>query len=653
MSTNATLAPMSDAGASIRAAIAALEAQRAVLGSAVVDAALQPLRRELERLPSKDHAEASRQQLKQVSVLFVDVVGSTAIGQQLGPEEIHAVMDSALARFTAAVQAQHGRVLQYTGDGMLAAFGTEAASEDDAESAVRAGLAVIEVARTHAPQMRREHGVQDFNVRAGIHTGRVLLGGGVDAEGSIRGATVNIAARMEQSAPPGRLRISHDTWRQVRGLFDASEQEPVRVKGVEQPLRSWLVERAKPRAFRAPTRGIEGIATRMVGRDAELATLGEAFATAAFERTLAAVTVAGEAGLGKSRLLAEFRQGLEEAEQPCWLLLARAHPRSALHPYGQLRDLLAWQVQIADTDSAELARDKFTRRLTPLFPDEGKAPVHVLGHLIGLDFAASPHLQDLLADEAQLRARAFDAASLALRRIAAARTATAVVVIDDLHWADSGSIAFARHLLAHNRDMPLLCLFLTRPTLFEHEPGWAEGDPLHRRLDLRPLDKADSRELSEALLQRVETVPDALRAIVTSGAEGNPFYMEELVKMLLDDGVIVAEVEGWRVLPDRLLAVQVPATLTGVRPDEPRRQAAPRVRPSLGALLRALHRGVREGRRAGVGRVGAERAGGEPAPGLVPVQRRGGARFRARLPRPGTRGRRPGASEDRDLGPQP
>jgi len=244
----------------ISSAIAALEAQRAALGDGVVETALEPLRRELTALRSGQ--AASRQQLRQVTVLFVDVVGSTAIGQQLEPEDIYAVMNGALERFTAVVQAHFGRVLQYTGDGMLAAFGADETKEDDVENAIRAGMAIIDDARSHAPEMRRRHGVPAFMVRAGLHTGTVLLGGGVDAEGSIRGATVNIAARMEQSAPPGRVRISHDTYRHVRGLFDVSEPAPIVVKGVDHPLRSYLVERAKPGAPRFASRGIEGVQTK-------------------------------------------------------------------------------------------------------------------------------------------------------------------------------------------------------------------------------------------------------------------------------------------------------------------------------------------------------------------------------------------------------
>jgi class 3 adenylate cyclase/tetratricopeptide (TPR) repeat protein len=544
----------------LEAAIAALESQRALLGDNIADTALAPLREKLAALRAPEIAAAA-QQLKQVSVLFVDVVGSTAMGQQLDPETIHEVMDSALELFTAAVQAEGGRVLQYTGDGMLAAFGTEAAGEDDVEAALRAGLAIVEQAKAHAPQVRREHGVPDFNVRVGVHTGRVLLGGGVDAEGSIRGATVNVAARMEQSAPPGRLRISHDSWRHVRGLFEFEEQPAISVKGVELPMRSFLVVRALPRTQRGGPRGVEGVATRMVGREAELQLLRDGLQRAVAEHGARAITVVGDAGLGKSRLLAEFERGLDR--QSCWLLLGRAHPRSALQPFGLLRDLLFRQCQIGEADAAATARDKLAAALQPLFAAEGEAPVHLIGQLIGLDYSASPHVAELLGNEAQFRAMAFDAAALYLRRLGESRPVV-VVVLDDLHWADEGSLDFMRFVLQRDGDVPLLSVTLTRQTVYEQHADWMRGEPRHTRLDLKPLDHAFSQELAEALLQRIHGVPEALRALVIDGAEGNPFYMEELVKMLIDDGVIVVEPEGWRVLPEKLLHAHVPPTLTGV-----------------------------------------------------------------------------------------
>ncbi|MEO7854021.1 MAG: tetratricopeptide repeat protein [Rubrivivax sp.] len=546
--------------AQLAATIATLESQRALLGDAVVDSALGPLRDSLAAMLGAA-AAAPVQQLKQVSVLFVDVVGSTAMGQQLDPETIHAVMDGALERFTAVVRAERGRVLQYTGDGMLAAFGSEEAREDDVEAAVRAGLGIIEAARLLAPQVRRQHGVPDFNVRAGVHTGRVLLGGGVDADGSIRGATVNVAARMEQSAPSGRLRISHDSWRHVRGIFEFIEQDPISVKGVAEPLRSYVVERAVPAALRESPRGVEGVHTRMVGRDAELRVLQGCFDAAVAEQRAHAITVVGEAGLGKSRLLAEFQQSLDLSR--CWLLLGRAHPRSALQPYGVLRNMLQRHLHISEADAPELAHDKLVKALSPLFAAEGEAPVHLLGHMIGLDFSTSPHVRDLLGDDTRFKALAFDAGALLLRRLAQTRPVV-VVVLDDLHWADALSLEFMRHLLERDGDLPLLSLTLTRQTVFEAHADWGRDQPAHQRLDLKPLDNVLSQELASALLSHMVQVPPQLRALLTQGAEGNPFYMEELVKMLIDDGVILVEDGVWQVLPDKLVQAHVPATLTGV-----------------------------------------------------------------------------------------
>ena len=539
-------------------AIAALEAQRALLGDAVVETALAPMRRELAATGSPE--SAAHQQLKQVSVLFVDVVESTAMGQLLNPEEIHAVIDGALERFAAVVQSHYGRVLKYTGDGMLAVFGSELAREDDVEGAVCAGLGIIEEAQRQAPQVQQKHGLPNFNVRAGVHTGTVLLGGGVDADGSIHGATVNIAARMEQSAPPGRLRISHDCYRHVHGLFDVVEQPSISVKGVEQPLRSYLVERVRPRPFRVATRGIEGVDSRMVGREAELAALRAALGTVVAARRAQAIIVVGDAGLGKSRLLAEFQQTLDL--QSCMLLLGRAHPRSTLEPFGLLRDMLARHLQIGESEPASEARRKLVDELAPLFVDEGEAPIHLLGHLIGYDFSTSAHLKDLLGNQEAFRQRAFEATAMCMRRLG--QTRAVVLVLDDLHWADAGSLAFVRHLLRANQDTPLLSLMLTRQTLFDQLGDWHDTDLPHTRVDLRPLDKAHSRELADTLLQRIGEVPAALRALVISGAEGNPFYMEELVKMFIDDGVIRAEPGGWQVLPDKLLGARVPSTLTGV-----------------------------------------------------------------------------------------
>lgn len=551
--------------AQLHATIATLEAQRALLGDAVVDTALAPLRAQLAALQAAPAEPA--QALRLVSILFMDVVGSTALSRRLDPEETSAVMDGTLTRCTAHVVAHGGRVLQYAGDNLLAVFGADEAREDDAERAVRCGLALVAEGGAIGAEVLARHGHAGFHVRVGVHTGSVLLGGGVDAEGSIRGMPVNVAARMEQTAPPGGLRISQDTWHLVRGLFDAQAQPPIEVKGLEEPVATWLVQRVRPRSFRTTTRGIEGLATRMVGRDAELHALCSAFTQVQQDRRPAALLVVAEAGIGKSRLLHEFSQWMAGRPERCIVLQGRADPSTQNQPYGLLRDVLAWRLGIAHDDPEAVAKAKVEAGIAPLFADDGpelaEAHAHLLGHLIGLDYAASPHVRGILDDPKQIRARAFHTAAQAFRRVAARDDATVLLQVDDLHWSDDGSLEFLAHLLKTARDAPMLVLGLTRPTLFERREDW-RTPPHMARLDLAPLDKDASRQLAGELLRGLPHVPAALSELLTGRADGNPLFMEELVKMLVDQGALVREGERWSLNPDRLLAAAVPPTLTGI-----------------------------------------------------------------------------------------
>ena len=554
----------------LQAAIAVLEAQRPLLGDAVVDMAVAPLRAQLETLATRA-AAAPAQALRQVSVLFLDVVGSTALSQRLDPEAISAVMDTALARGTAVVHTHQGKVLQYAGDNILAAFGADEAKEDDPERAVLCGLALLALGRTLSAEVLAAHGHAGFGVRVGVHTGGVLLGSGVD-EGSIRGLAVNIAARMEQTAPPGGLRISHDTYAQVRGLFDVQVQEPLLVKGIDAPVPCYDVLRTKPRSFRIGTRGIEGVATRMVGRDAELEALQDAFKALYARRELGAVTVVADAGIGKSRLLYEFESWSETRPESFYVFRGRATPQTQGQPYGLLRDILAWRFQIADDDTLALARLKVEQGIVPLFePDEGadraEGHAHLLGHLIGIDWRDSRHLQGILQDPRQIRNRAFHAAAQLFRRLAASDGDPVVLQLDDLHWADNESLDFLNYLAEVNRDVALLILGFARPTLFERRAEWKSTEGVHQRIDLAPLDKTGSRLMAGELLKKLPEVPAALRELVIGGAEGNPFYMEELVRMLIDQGAIRTgrnPDDGWTLHAERLLATHVPPTLTGV-----------------------------------------------------------------------------------------
>ena len=555
----------------LEAGIQALEAQRALLGDAVVDASVAGLRAKLTALtappsPSPTPADPA-QTLKQVTILFLDVVGSTTLAQQLDPEAVSAVMDGALARASQVVEAHQGKVLQYAGDNLLAVFGAGDVREDDAERAVRCGLVLLELGRVLGSEVQTAYDHPGFNVRVGIHTGGVLLGGGVDAEGTIRGIAVNIAARMEQTAPSGALRVSHDTYALVRGMFDVEPQPPLLVKGLDESVQSYLVLRAKPRSFHIGTRGIEGVATRMVGRDAEFVLLQQAFDRLFVERQLIMVTVVAEAGIGKSRLLYEFEAWSEARPEAFFVFRGRATPQTQSQPLGLLRDVLAWRFQIADDDTLEVAKAKFEQGIVPLFLHEDGADLaeghaHVLGHLLGIDYSGSRHVRGILDDPRQIRNRALRAAAQVFRRLSVSGDRPVVLELEDLHWADEGTLDFLSELSELNRDVPMLVLALTRPALFERRAEWGGG--VHQRIDLKPLDHSASRQLAGELLKCLPQAPAALSELVSERAEGNPFYMEELVKMLVDQGAIATTGTQWTLRPEKLLATQVPASLTGV-----------------------------------------------------------------------------------------
>ncbi len=555
--------------AAIEATIIAVDGQRSVLGDAVVDAAIASLRERLARLAHPGVGEpAVLPQLKPVTVMFVDMVGSTALAGRLDPEDVLQVMDLALRRFTQVVQAHEGRVLQYTGDGLLAVFGADEAREHDAENAVRAGLAIIQASRESASA-----GPPGLSVRVGLDSGPVLLGGGIEAGGSIRGNAVNLAARMEQAAPVGGLRISNNTYRLVHGAFEFAPVEALVVKGVPDPVISHVVLRARPLGSSASPRGIQGLRTPMIGREAEWTQLTAAWRASLAGAPLRGVALLGDAGLGKSRLLGEFEAWVRVTTPAAQVLKASALPRSRQQPYALLRQLLLRALDIVEDDRADALGERVVAALCPLFDDRvdepALAPAQLLTHLIGLDQSAGTHLRGILDDPAQIRARAFRAAVQALGRLiaapAAAPASPALLCLDDLHWSDDGSLDFFEHWLGSLDGRRLLVVAAGRPVWIERRPqGLAAALPL-QRTDLAPLDAARSVALAQALLRRLGEVPAALRELITATSDGNPFFMEEIVKMLLDEGGIVADADGaWRIAAERLRGIDEPRTLAGV-----------------------------------------------------------------------------------------
>jgi class 3 adenylate cyclase/tetratricopeptide (TPR) repeat protein len=541
----------------IERSINALEAQRGILGDAVVDPAVAALRKELEELRPRQVSA----QRKQVTVLFADVSGFTAMSETMDAEDVHDTMNALWTRLDGAITDHGGLIDKHIGDAVMALFGAPIAQEDDPERAIRAGLAM----QAELAVFREERQAQ-LAMRIGINTGPVLLGDvGTTDEYTAMGDAVNLASRLEHAAPVGGILISHDTYRHVRGLFDVAVLEPLQVKGKVEPIQVYVVQSAKPRAFRVPTRGVEGIETRMVGREGELGRLQDALYTVVEDREAQVVTIVGEAGVGKSRLLYEFRNWLILQPEDVRVFQGRATPEMMPLPYSLIRDLFAFRFEIQASDSPTVARQKLERGIIGLLGAENAEnteKAHFIGQLIGFDFSESPYLRGVVGDAQQIHDRAF---FYAVQLFAAAmEDLPTAIYLEDLHWADDGSLDLIDHLGRECRDMPLLILGLTRPVLFERRALWGEGQEAHSRIELRPLSKRNSRRLVGEILKQVEEVPQDLRDLIVDGAEGNPFYVEELIRMLIEDRVIVKGEDRWRVEMERLAQVRVPPTLTGV-----------------------------------------------------------------------------------------
>jgi predicted ATPase/class 3 adenylate cyclase len=542
-------------------AIAAQEGLRGTLDDAIIEATIAALRKQLAELEPAPEVE---QQRKLATVLFMDVVNSTLIMGELDPEENLTIMDRALQRLAEPVEAHGGRVTRFMGDGYLAIFGLPRSHENDPEMAIRAGLGIIETAGVIARELEVEHQLQGFQVRVGINTGLIVAGGVTEAEGTIMGAAVNLAARLESSAPPGGVLISQHTYQHVRGIFDFEPVDAIQVKGFEQPVQVYLVLMAKPRAFRIFNRGVEGVETSLVGRRLEMNTLQEAYNQVIESGESRFVTIVGDAGLGKSRLLEEFESWMDQrSENPVVLMKGRSTSETKTLPYALFRDLIAYRFEILDDDPADLAREKIVAGFKSTLGSSGDSEMnaHFVGQMLGYDFSDSRFLEGVLDAPRQVHDRALVYMSNYFKALAA--EFPLVFFLDDIHWSDESSLDILLHLSKDLTGQQILITALTRPSIYQRRKSWGDG-PYHVRIDLHPLSSEDSQVLVGEVLQNVQDIPLELSDLIVHNAEGNPFYLEELIKMLVKDGVIVKDDPAWKVHPERLVEVRIPPTLTGV-----------------------------------------------------------------------------------------
>ena len=558
----------------LQQAIAALDVQRAILGDEVVEASLEALRARLAELEKTPGGEPARkEQHKQVTVLFADLSGFTALSENLDAEDVNDLINSLWQRLDSCILDQGGSIDKHIGDAVMALWGVGVAREDDPERAVRAALAMqAEAAQFKAPQPGALHiempsghlaGIPaDWQpaLRVGIHTGMALLGQvGTTGEYTAMGDTVNTASRLEQIAPLDGVLISQQTYQQVRGLFEGERRTPVEVKGKRQALTTYRVLRAQARSFWTERRGVEGLQTGLVGRADHLQQLQDALRQVVQHGSLQRLLVLGEAGLGKSRLLQEFERSLLVLPEAPLILRARADEMYQGLPFGFIRDLFTLHYAIQESLSQAEAREKLERGLLADLGSQALEQAHFIGHMLGFDFSASPYLAAVLQEARDIRSRAFFYSSQWLQALSA--RGPVVFLLEDIHWADEASLDWLSFLTQHCAGQPALVIGAARPEIFQRRPAW-ETDTI--KLALQPLSAADSQRLAQDILQRVERLPASLLEALIAQADGNPFYLEELVKMLIDAGVIQPGPQSWAFDAARLGALPVPSTLTGL-----------------------------------------------------------------------------------------
>ncbi|HZU59596.1 MAG TPA: AAA family ATPase [Solirubrobacteraceae bacterium] len=455
----------------------------------------------LDAAPSR-----SREERRIVSVLFADMAGFTARAERLDPEDVRAILDRYYARLRTEIDAFGGAVEKFIGDAVVAIFGAPVAHGDDPERAVRAALAICRA----VADMNAADPELNLEIRVAVNTGEAIVSVAQSElrEGMVAGDVINTASRLQSAAPSNGILVGEGTYRATRGLVEYREIEPLMLKGKSEPVRAWIALGTSAGPGERAATGVP-----MLGRAGELAALHRIFDGVVTERRPHLVTLFGEAGIGKSRLTAEFADQLPEPATR--ILRGRALPYGASTPYGPFAQHVKVFAGIFASDDLATAQAKLRSGL------EG------LTALTSVDEIAA-HLELLTGLEAAGEVADRQVLFLAARRFAEAlaQERPTVLIFEDIHWADSGTLDVIELLASRVRDVPLLLVALARPDLLLTRPSWGGGLPAYTSLSLGPLDAQDAAELARRLLTRHAAGPHRLGVVET--AEGNPLFIEEL-----------------------------------------------------------------------------------------------------------------------------
>jgi class 3 adenylate cyclase/tetratricopeptide (TPR) repeat protein len=510
------------------------------------------------------HVEGER---KPVTILFADVVGSTSLAEKLDPEEWAEIISGVHQRVGEAIYRYEGTVAQLLGDGVLAFFGAPLAHEDDPARAVRAAQDIQQSIDEYCRVLNARKYVENFQMRVGVNSGLVVvgnIGSDLHMEYLAIGDTVNLASRLQDAAEPGTVLVSQNTRRLVETLFDFEDKGEIQVKGKTEPIRVYRVISERKGAL--PLRGIAGLSSPMVGRSRELGALLQVAAEARAGHG-SIVSIIGEAGLGKTRLVMEWRKAaLAERSNPGlrWVE-GRCLSHGASIPFHLSSSVLRGLMGIGPDSPEASARAVLRARTEALFGAEMIDVYPYLGLLLGLQLEQDMAERVKNIEGPVLQSKYIAAAKRSVQAIA--QSTPTIIICEDVHWADVSSVELALQILSMTAETPLVCVFTARPET--GAPGWkliAQSNEVAgvgtTRLYLAPLAETDSVQLLSNLLG-VDSLPENIRPMILNKAEGNPFFVEEIVRMLIDRHGLVRQNSHWMATDD-LSKIEIPETLLGL-----------------------------------------------------------------------------------------
>ncbi|HJV04787.1 MAG TPA: adenylate/guanylate cyclase domain-containing protein, partial [Actinomycetota bacterium] len=472
---------------------------------------------------------------KTVTVVFTDVVGSTPLGERLDPEALRRVMSEYFERMRIVVERHGGTVEKFIGDAVMAVFGIPTVHEDDALRAVRAAVEMRDALADLNRELEAQRGVT-ISVRTGVNTGQVVAGDPSAGQTLATGDVINTAARLEQAAGPGEILLGASTLRLVREAVRTEAVEPLALKGKAEPVPAFRLAAIVPGVEVVPRR----LDSPMVGRDREQQLLQLAFDRAVEGRTSHLVTVLGPAGVGKSRLIEEF---LGSLPGDVLVLRGRCLPYGEGITFWPVVEVVHQAAGISAEDPPDVASDK----LRSMIGDH---------HDADLIHQRVAQVVGLVADSAVPEETFWG-----IRRLleSMARDRPIVLVFDDVHWGEPTFLDLVDHLADWTRDAAILVCCLSRTELLDARPGWGGGKVNSTTILLEPLSERQCDELIENLLGRAELQPEARERIVRA-AEGNPLFVEEMLAMLIDDGLLRRDDGHWVARGD-LREIAVPPSI--------------------------------------------------------------------------------------------